>query len=94
MGSREELDEVKKLLYENIMKSDKNSFLKNVEKFRDEFKDILEPGEFDDLKKLLKNMKKVERPSATYYEFVLFLVVIAFLIFVFGEQPKAIFFLY
>lgn len=86
MGSREDLEEMKNSLLDSIDKSDVKSFYKNLEKFLHQMKDILDPAEFADLEQLLANKKKAMRPIATNHEYVLFLVVTAFIISVFGEK--------
>lgn len=86
MQSREKLEEFKKLLQENIESSDQGAFLKTIAKFRDQFKDVLDPADFAELERLLASQKKTDRPVATHHEFILFLVVSAFIISVFGEK--------
>lgn len=86
MPSRDDLKELKKFLQESAANLDAESFRKKAEAFRDRFKDILKPDELAQIEKKLADLKKNDRPMATYHEFVLFLVVAAFLISVFGEN--------
>lgn len=87
--SRDELEKLaklKKLLENNIADSDANSFRKNVEQFYDRYENELNPGENDELRELLKNIRKPEKLIPTYHEFVLFIVVSTFIISIFGEK--------
>lgn len=92
MVSRDELDQVKELLRENIASSDSDNFLKNVEKFLAKAKDVLKPEELAELQELLGTTKKTQRPMPTYHEFVLFSVIMVFLISIFGETQYDFFF--
>lgn len=86
-----ELNELKKILELSIADSDTKNFQKTVETFSDQFKDVLGPEQLDNLQKLLANMKRTQRPTATYHEFVLFFVVIGILASIFGNKYLTIF---
>lgn len=85
MAVYEELETLKKSLSENIAKSDFVGFRRNVQLFQKKFEDILEPEDKIELQKLAETMN---RSRATYYEFVLFLIVLAFLVLIFGERNE------
>lgn len=81
-----ELKMLKKLLRNSITNHDPKSFQRNVEEFYDKFKISLEPNERTELDKMLENLRQNEKPTATYYEFILFFIVIIIMIFIFGEE--------
>lgn len=83
MATRHELEKLRKLLRENIANSDFISFSKNVRIFQKKFKNIMTPNDQIELQRIIKAMSK---PRATFYEFVLFLFVVVFILLVFGER--------
>lgn len=85
LNKLKELKELKRLLRKSVTKYDPKSFQTNVEDFYEKFKFVLKPRERAEVKKMLENLRKIEKPSATYYEFILFLIVIIIMIWIFGE---------
>lgn len=83
MTAQKELENLKKILTENLEKADFVGFRRNIETFQKQFKEILSPEEQIELQNLIK---RFSRPQATFHEFILFLIVASFLIFIFGEK--------
>lgn len=81
----DELDALKKSLELSVEESDTENLEKLVEQFSNQFKNMLESKEYDELQGMLNELKKNQKPGATYYEYVLFFVVLGFLISVFGN---------
>lgn len=90
MAARIELDKLKKLLQQSIEKSDTKGFMRHLERFYDRYKNLLKPEEYEVVHELLAKIRRSNRPKATFHEFILFLIVLAFLLFVFGERFPAI----
>lgn len=88
MGSRIELEKLKKILQNNIKTSDVDGFRKNVENFYDRYKSILKPEELVEVQKLLANVQKPNKLIPTYHEFVLFFIIITFMILALGENMR------
>lgn len=86
MAARLELEKLKKLLQKSIEKSDTKGFMRHLEKFYDQYKNVLKPEENDVVHELLAKIRRSHRPRATFHEFILFIIVLALVIFVFGER--------
>lgn len=78
MAVREELDKLIITLRENIAKSNFKDFRNNVQFFQNKFKDLLTPQDKMELHRIIEMMNK---PRATYHEFILFLAVLAIISF-------------
>lgn len=86
MSSRQDIDQLKKSIQQDIANSDVDNFLKNSEKFFEHIEKMIKEYDTNGMEKTEEEFKKpiTERLIPTYHEFVLFLVVVAFVISVFG----------
>lgn len=82
MAVREELDTFIITLRENIAKSNFKDFRNNVQFFQNKFKDLLTPQDKMELQRIIQMMNK---PRATYHEFILFLAVLVIISLVLGK---------
>lgn len=84
MPSRQDIDELKKEIQQNIANSDVDNFLKNSEKFFGHIQEMMKEFDSVGMEEKEREQPKTERLIPTYHEFLLFLVVVAFIISVFG----------
>lgn len=88
MALRHEIDKLNKVLKENLAKADFKSFRRNVALFQKRFKDVLTAQDKLQLQNVLGKIAKMEKPRATYYEFLLFLAVVILILLIFGEDEE------
>lgn len=85
MESNAPLENFKKSIEENVKNTDAEGLLRNLQIFIERYKENIGDEELDDLQTLLSELKRLNKHTATYYEFILFLVVLFILISIFGE---------
>lgn len=86
MTSNVPLDDLKKTIQDSIQNTDKGSLMRNLQIFIDQYKENIGEEELDNLQTLLNELKRLNKHTATYHEFILFLVVLFILIAIFGER--------
>lgn len=86
MSKSEELGMLKSIIENNAGNQDKDAMIQNVLNYIEKTKDETGDNEEQLLQKLLADLRTLYRPQATYYEYLLFLAVTAFIVSVFGES--------
>lgn len=86
MSSRQDIDQLKKAIQQDIANSDVDNFVKNSEKFFGHIEAMMKEYDINGMENIEEEFEEpiTERPIPTHHEFVLFLVVVAFIISVFG----------
>lgn len=85
MAALPELESLRRMIEDSVKNTDKRSLLRNLQIFIENYKNHIEPDELDNLQQLLTELKQVTKHKATYHEFILFLVVMTFIVSIFGE---------
>lgn len=74
------------IIGENAENQDEEEILQNVLKYVAQSKEETGQDEDELLKKMLDDLNSLSRPQATFYEYLLFFAVTAFIVSIFGEK--------
>lgn len=85
MAANIPIDELKKMIENNIKTSDKKSLMRNLQIFTELYKENIAKDELDNLQILLTDLRRSNEHAATSYEYILFFVVLFILLSIFGE---------
>lgn len=87
MSIEEQVHILKSLLAKDAENNDKESILKKLQTFIDGYKHSLPPNEMEHLQLLMDSLvNKSKKYEATFYEYILFVAVVALMACIFGEK--------
>lgn len=90
MAEKADFEHLKSLLESSSETQDKEAMLQNILKYIENAKDESGLDEEQLVHKLLGDLKAMYRPQATYYEYVLFAIVVSVVVSIFGEIRRKI----
>lgn len=88
MAQSEEFEKLKSLLQSSSETEDQDAMLQNILSYIQNAKDESGLGEEELVQKLLNDLKTLYKPQATYYEYLLFVGVVALIVSIFSKRRQ------